>query len=154
MATRSSSNYSILLDVELETSTIKKQLNEAAKNIKFNLNTKDATKDIESLGDAMKDTSLTFQAANEVFSKSIEIIIGMVDQVYELDTALTEFKKVSTLSGDALDSYVDKLSKMGTAVARTGKPKCQAPDVGIVNQHQEPLEIQYGLRAYSATMVA
>ena len=154
MATKSSSNYSILVDVELETSNIKKQLNEAAKNIKFDLNTKGATKDIEFLEDAMKDTSLTFQAANEVFSKSIEIISGMVDQVYELDTALTEFKKVSDLSGTALDNYVDKLSEMGTAVARTGKPKCQAPDVGMANQHQEPLEIQYSLRAYSTTMVA
>ena len=63
-------------------------------------------------------------------------------------------KKVSDLSGSALDDYVAKLSEMGSAVARTGKPKCQAPDDGIVNQYQEPLEIQYSLRAYSATMVA
>lgn len=61
-------------------------------------------------------------------------------------------KKVSDLSGISLDNYVSKLSEMGTAVARTGKPKCQAPDVGIVNQHQEPLEIQYSLRAYLTTM--
>ena len=154
MATRSNSNYSILVDVELETSSLKKQLNEATKNLKVDLDIKDSSSNIKSLGDAMEDTSLTFQAANEVFSKSIEIITAMVDQVYELDGALTEFKKVSSLSGDALDDYVDKLSTMGEAVARTGKPKCQAPDVGMENQHQQPLEIQYSLRAYSTTMVA
>lgn len=63
-------------------------------------------------------------------------------------------KKVSDLSGSSLDNYVAKLSEMGTVVARTGKPKRQAPDDGIANQHQEPLEIQYSLRAYSTTMVA
>lgn len=151
---KTNANYSILVDVELDTSTISKQLQTAAKNVKLDLGTKGAVQDIEDLGSAMEDTSLTFQAANEVFSKSIEIISAMVDQVYELDTALTEFKKVSDLSGTALDDYVSKLSDMGDAVARTGKPKCQAPDDGIVNQHQEPLEIQYNLRAYSTTMVA
>lgn len=151
---KTNSNYSILVDVELETSTIKKQLDEASKNIKINLDTKNAKQDIEDLSYAMEDTSLTFQAANEIFSRSIEVISSMVDQVYELDTALTEFKKVSDLSGSALDDYVTKLSNMGQAVARTGKPKRQAPDDGIVNQHQEPLEIQYSLRAYSATMAA
>lgn len=151
---KTNSNYSILVDVELDTSNIKKQLNNAAKDIKLDLNTKGATQDLNDLEDTMEDTSLTFQAANEVFSKSVEIISAMVEQVFELDTALTDFKKVSDLSGSALDDYVAKLSEMGSAVARTGKPKCQAPDDGMVNQHQEPLEIQYSLRAYLTTMVA
>ena len=151
---KTNSNYSILVDVELETSAIKKQLDDAAKNVKLDLDTKNATQDLTDLGDTMEDTSLTFQAANEIFSKSIEVISSMIDQVYELDGALTEFRKVSDLSGSALDDYVAKLSDMGGAVARTGKPKCQASDDGIANQHQEPLEIQYNLRAYSATMVA
>ena len=87
---KTNSNYSILVDVELETSTIKKQLDEASKNIKINLNTKNAKQDIEDLSYAMENTSLTFQAANEIFSRSIEVISSMVGQVYELDTALTE----------------------------------------------------------------
>ena len=151
---KTNSMYSVLVDVDLQTSTIQKQLNDASKNLKVDLNTSNASKDLKDLGDTMDNVSLTFQAANEIFSKSIAIIMSMVDQVYELDSALTEFKKVSDLSGSALDDYVDKLNTMGSAVARTGKPKCQAPDDGIVNQHQEPLEIQYSLRAYSATMVA
>lgn len=150
-------NYSILADVELNTKNIQKQLNNAAKDLKVSLDTKEVkngAKDIDNLSDSMDNASLTFQAANEIFSKSIEVIGAMVEQVYELDAAIIEFQKVSDLSGQALDNYIAKLSDMGNSVARTGKPKCQAPDDGIVNQHQHPLEIQYNLRAYSTTMVA
>lgn len=42
-----------------------------------------------------------------------------VESVFELDEAVTEFKKVSDLSGDALDDYTEKLGKMGQEVART-----------------------------------
>ena len=143
-------NYSILADVELNTSTVQKQLN----NLKVNFGTGNAKKELDDLNTSMSSTSLTFQAANEIFSTTIDVISSMVEQIFELDTALTEFKKVSDLSGSALDNYVAKLSEMGTVVARTGKPKCQAPDDGIVNQYQEPLEIQYNLIAHSTTMVA
>lgn len=153
MATKNS-NYSILVDVELQTSTIQQQLNNAAKNTKISFDTKNAKENIDDLTISAENMGLTFQEANLIMSKSIDIISSMVEEVYNLDTALTEFKKVSDLSGESLDNYVSKLNEMGTAVARTGKPKCQAPDDGIVNQHQEPLEIQYNLRAYSATMVA
>lgn len=145
------SNYSILVDVELDTSNIQKQLD---KNAKVQLNTTDAIKSLLGLDNAMEDTSLTFQAANEVFSTTKDILMSMVNQVYELDSAIIEFQKVSDLTGDALDNYIQKLNSMGDSVAKTGKPKCQAPDDGIVNQHQHPLEIQYSLRAYSTTMVA
>lgn len=43
----------------------------------------------------------------------------MIGQYAELDSAITEFVKVSDLSGKALDTYVDKLAQMGTTVART-----------------------------------
>lgn len=145
------SNYSILVDVELDTSNIQKQLD---KNAKVQLNTTDAIKSLLGLDNAMEDTSLTFQAANEVFSTTKDILMSMVKQVYELDSAIIEFQKVSDLTGDGLDNYVQKLNDMGNAVGRTGKPKRQAPDDGIVNQHQHSLEIQYSLRAYSTTMVA
>ena len=87
---KTNSMYSILVDVDLQTSTIQKQLNDASKNLKVDLNTSNASKDLKDLGDTMDDVSLTFQAANEIFSKSIDIIMSMVDQVYELDSALTE----------------------------------------------------------------
>lgn len=147
-------NYSILADVELDTSKVQQQLNQNLKNLKVDLDTKDAVKGMQDLDAATEDVSLTFQAANEIFRTSIEIIGSMVEQVYALNDAQIEFQKVSDLSGQALDDYIAKLSDMGSTVARTGKPKCQAPDDGMVNQHQHPLEIQYSLRAYSTTMVA
>ena len=132
---KTNSNYSILVDVELETGKIKTQLKEASKGLKITADTKDAIDGIDNLENSMKQVSLSFQAANEVFSTTIDIISAMTEQVFELDTALTEFKKVSDLSGTALDNYVEKLSTMGSTVARTGKPKCLTPNVGMVNQH-------------------
>lgn len=132
---KTNSNYSILVDVELETGKIKTQLKEASKGLKITADTKDAIDGIDNLENSMKKASLSFQAANEVFSTTIDIISAMTEQVFELDTALTEFKKVSDLSGTALDNYVDKLSTMGSTVARTGEPKCLTPNVGMVNQH-------------------
>lgn len=50
----------------------------------------------------------------------------MVKNVYELDGALTEFKKVSDLSGKGLEKYTDQASKVGKTVARTGTEMIQA----------------------------
>ena len=129
------SAWSILVGVELETNKIKSQLQEATKGLKVSVDAKDAVEGIDNLDSSIKNASLSFQAANEVFSTTIDIISAMTEQVFELDTALTEFKKVSDLSGTALDNYVEKLSTMGSTVARTGKPKCLTPNVGMVNQH-------------------
>lgn len=122
-----SSNWSILVDVDLQVEQAKKQLQQEFKNTKITLNTqeassnlKDLTSNVKNNSSAIEDLSLTYQVANEIFRDSIEVIGTMVDQVFELDTALTEFKKVSDLSGTALDNYVDKLSDMGDEVARTG----------------------------------
>lgn len=132
---KKNSNYSILVDVELQLDDIQRQLDKAAKDMKLDLNTSATKKGLDDISDSAEDVSLTFQAANAIFSKTIDIIANMTEEVYALDGALTEFKKVSDLSGTSLDSYVQKLSIMGSAVARTGKPKCQAPNDGMVNQH-------------------
>lgn len=124
-------NYKILVDVELDTAELKKKLKDATKDTKVKLDSSDieeATKQAEKFG-------LTFQEANLIMNKSIEIISAMVDEVYTLDSAMTEFKKVSTLDGSSLDAYEEKLAKIGKTVARTGKPKCQARSDGMVNQH-------------------
>ena len=67
----------------------------------------------------LEQSNLTFNVANQLFRDSIELIGSLTNEVYELDSALTEFKKVSDLSGAALDDYVDKLSTLGSEVART-----------------------------------
>ena len=50
----------------------------------------------------------------------------MVQKTFELDAALTEFKKVSDLSGKGLDQYTDKAFKMGRSVAKTGTEMIEA----------------------------
>ena len=44
----------------------------------------------------------------------------MVQNVFELDSALTEFKKVSNLTGKELEKYTDQAYKAGRETARTG----------------------------------
>lgn len=124
-------NYKILVDVELETKDIQKKIDAATKNAKIKFDSSDldtAIKQAEKFG-------LTFQEANLIMNKSLDIISSMVDEVYTLDSVMTEFKKVSTLDGSSLDAYEKKLEKIGKTVARTGKPKRQARGVGMGNQH-------------------
>ena len=88
-------NYSILVDVELDTSNIQNQLDRSFRNTKIDLGAKNAVEGMDELNASTLDTYLTFQAANEIFSKSIEIIEAMVEQVYALNEATIEFQKVS-----------------------------------------------------------
>lgn len=130
-----SSNYSILVDATLDLDAIEKKLN--SKKFTIPLDTSgvksgkkdidDAVQSTKNLNDAGQDLELTFNVANEVFNKFTSVIKDMVGQVYELDSALTEFKKVSDLNGQALDEYADKLSKIGQTVGRTGKPNRSEP---------------------------
>ena len=129
------SNYSILVDTQLNLDDIEKKLK--SRKYELPLDTSgiksgkkdidDAVQSTKKLNDAGKDLELTFNVANEVFNKFSDVIRSMVGQVYELDSALTEFKKVSDLNGQALDEYTNKLSKIGQTVGRTGKPNRSEP---------------------------
>lgn len=130
------SNYSIIVDAELDLKKIKEQLKEVASNgvdlkvhgaAQGKKEIDDVTKSTRQLNEAGQDLELTFNVAHEVFSKFLSVVKDMAGQVYELDDALTEFKKVSDLSGSALDDYVDKLSQLGQEVGRTGKPNRSEP---------------------------
>ena len=127
------SQYSILVDVDFSTSQIQQKLRQAAQNAKINFDVDSGS--IDQAAKAAENLGLTFQEANLIMSRSLDIITSMVDEVYALDSSLTEFKKVSDLSGASLDNYTSKLSEIGKTVARTGKPKRQARCVGMVNQH-------------------
>ena len=50
----------------------------------------------------------------------------MVQNVFELDSALTEFKKVSNLTGKELERYTDQAYKAGRETARTGTEMVEA----------------------------
>ena len=127
------SQYSILVDVDFSTSQIQQKLRQAAQNTKINFDVDSSG--IDQAAKSAENLGLTFQKANLIMSKSLDIITSMVDEVYALDSSLTEFKKVSDLSGASLDNYTNKLSAIGKTVARTGKPKRQARSDGMVNQH-------------------
>ena len=129
-------NYSIIVGAELDLKKIKEQLKEVASNgvdlkvhgaAQGKKEIDDVTKSTRQLNEAGQDLELTFNVAHEVFSKFLSVVKDMAGQVYELDAAITEFKKVSDLTGSALDDYVDKLSQLGQAVGRTGKPNRSEP---------------------------
>lgn len=104
------SAWSILVGVDFDTSNIKTKLQKNLKDYKQKINL-----DVSDLD----DVNLTFNVANQLFRDSIELIGSLTNEVYKLDGALTEFRKVSDLSGTALDNYVDELFVLGSEVART-----------------------------------
>lgn len=126
---KTNANYSIKVGVDLDTSDIKKQLQEVSKNTTLTIDSKglkeassSATKLSESMDDVREitaDNEATWNALNIVFTKTVELFSDMIGQVYELDSALTEFKKVSDLTGESLDNYIAKLGQIGETVART-----------------------------------
>ena len=152
-------DYTVILNTKLDISQIQKDLAALQKQLesksidfskldnavvinKTSEATKDLTKQTGELSNKSKklakdtdDLYLSFQEANLIMQKSLDTISAMIDQVFELDDAITEFRKVSDLSGSALDNYIDKLSTMGQEVARTGKPKCLSRNVRMVNVH-------------------
>lgn len=60
-----------------------------------------------------------FGAATAIIGLFTTGITQAVQSVKEFDDSLTQFKKVSNLSGSALDSYTKKLGKTGIEVGRT-----------------------------------
>lgn len=111
-----SSAWSIRVGVDLDTSDIQSQLNQAANGVKLNLDTSGAEGGIDRLNGKF---DLTYQMANKIYQMSKEAIGAMVDQVYTIDKALTEFKKVSDLRGNDLENYTKQLGESGRVVART-----------------------------------
>ena len=79
------------------------------------------------LNQSTQDVINTYQVFSQILNKSVEAIKSMASATIELDSAITNFKKVSDLSGQSLDSYVNNLTKVGQSVARTGKPNRSEP---------------------------
>lgn len=107
-----SSAWKIKVGVELDTSDIQSQLNQnvKGKGLKLDLGN---PQNIRNIG-------LEYQQYMLILQKSIGIIKDMAEQTLALDSAQTEFKKVSDLSGESLDRYTEKLAKMGKQVGRSG----------------------------------
>lgn len=133
---KTNANYSIKVGVDLDTSDIQKQLQEASKAATLKIDSKglkeadaDAGKLADSMGDVnevAQENEATWNALNIIFTKTVQLFSDMIEQVYELDGALTEFKKVSDLSGESLDSYVSNLAELGKTTARTASEMVEA----------------------------
>ena len=129
------SNYSVIIDAELELKKAKQQLNEFKKDNKLNLDLRvtggkslrEATSQTQDLDNSTKDLMFTYQQLRQVLDSVIDVTEKMYTSVKNLDDAQTEFKKVSDLNGQALDNYTTKLSDMGKSVAKTGKPNRSEP---------------------------
>ena len=134
----SNNDYSILAKVVLDLNNIQQQLNNAAKKVTFKVDGKgirSVTAELDTMSTATQqaskhaeDLGLTYQQARLIMDKCVDTISSMVEQVYTLNSAMTEFKKVSDLRGSGLESYVQSLSEMGKTVARTGKPNRSEPE--------------------------
>lgn len=111
-----SSAWAIRVGVDLDTSDIQSQLDKATQGTKVNLNTAEAEGGLQRLSSGF---DLTYQMANKLYQMSKQTIQAMVEEVREVDKALTEFKKVSDLRGSDLDDYSKGLAVSGREVART-----------------------------------
>ena len=72
----------------------------------------------KSLGQVMIDQART-RAVTLAINEIIQAFQEAINIVKEFDDAVTEFKKVSDLSGESLDNYTKKLGELGETVART-----------------------------------
>lgn len=84
--------------------------------------TKGLAKSTKGLASGFVDTTLKvakFGASTAIIGLFYAAIQEAKEAIVDFDNALTEFNKVSSLSEEQLDSYVQKLGEMGEEVART-----------------------------------
>ena len=125
--------WKINVGVKLDTSKIQSDLNKALQTksttvkVKTDGSMSKLAGETNRLNQSTQDVINTYQVFSQILNKSVEAIKSMASATIELDSAITEFKKVSDLSGKSLDSYVNNLTKVGQSVARTGKPNRSEP---------------------------
>lgn len=133
-------SYQIRVKGVLDTKNLDKALEEyqkKVKDVKFKVNVggnaskelkdiESSTKKVESGFGAVISKVAQFGLAAKALQTFERAVKSSVDQVFELDDALTQFKKVSDLSGDSLARYVDEARELGSSVARTGSEIVEA----------------------------
>ncbi len=81
-----------------------------------------SSKAVKSLGQDFVDTFgkvAKFGAITSIIGLFTKAMYEAVQVVKEFDSTITEFSKVSNLSGEELDNYTKKLGELGSEVART-----------------------------------
>lgn len=82
----------------------------------------------QTLGENFESMGRKLQSINGVFQAVKNVVVNFgqaIQPLLEFEDSLTELKKVSDLSGEALDEYTEKLGKMGQEV---GKSRAQMVD--------------------------
>lgn len=72
---------------------------------------------------------LNYLGSATLIMTGVNAVRNMVSAVTELDSSLVELRKVSDLSGESLQTFVDKAYQMSSTVARTGKEVIDATTV-------------------------
>lgn len=115
-----SSAWKIKVGVDLDTSEIDAKLGQYdGKKIKMDVDV-GGQKEAKKASDTIKDAGLSYQQYRLILDKAVDAVKSMTGQTLKLNDAQTEFKKVSDLSGEALNNYTQKLAKMGKQVGRSG----------------------------------
>ena len=89
---------------------------------KMNVSLKESSKHTATLGSKFLDVTkkvIAFGAVTSLIGGFTKAMYEAVEVVKDFDSAITDFKKVSDTSGQALDAYTKKLGELGVAVGRT-----------------------------------
>jgi len=70
-----------------------------------------------------------FASVTAIIGAFTTAITESIKTVKDFDDALTDFKKVSDLSGESLTEYTEKLGTLGETVARTRKYFISCEDI-------------------------
>lgn len=108
------------VDKQGNLTTTTKTLNQ--KTGEWNTTIKESSKQVKTLGQDFVETTAKvakFGAVTAIIGAFTSAVAEAVQTVKEFDDTLTEFKKVSDLSGESLNEYTQQLGELGQTVART-----------------------------------
>ena len=104
-----------------------------------------ASKHTKTLGEDFISTAgkvAKFGAITAILGLFTGAVAEAVNVVEEFDSAMTEFNKVSNLSGNELDSYTEKLGELGTEIARTRTQMVEASTEFVKSGYTEEQSAQ------------
>lgn len=96
----------------------------------------------------------TYMTVSSVFYQIIHVIQDMITEVTELDSALVELQKVTTLTGDSLQKFTEDAYDAAQNVAKTGTEMINAATEFAKAGFDEDMSLQLGEIALMYTNIA
>ena len=96
----------------------------------------------------------TYMTVSSVFYQIIHVIQDMITEVTELDSALVELQKVTTLAGDSLQKFTEDAYDAARNVAKTGTEMINAATEFAKAGFDEDMSLQLGEIALMYTNIA